>query len=244
MDPFLSWDRSHILSHGELVCTRVPSAQGERLSRRPTLWLPLPASGALTAIGLYVKRGKVLKNVLDLLEEFGKLSDAKTDGDGYLPPKEERRWMDLKSLYDGIMSSAGSGNSPLPSVHIDEVRRRLKHRGRLRVRTDMDAFFRHKDMYLSSRLVNVSRGGLFLGSDVILDRGVQITVYLPNLAESYGDLFENKAEVAWTNRLQSREGLPRGMGMSFRDIGGKAAMQLDSYIVETISERISGKRVT
>jgi hypothetical protein len=185
-----------------------------------------------------------LKNVLDLLEEFGKLNDAKIDGNGYLPPKAERRWMELRSLYDGIMLSASSGNSPLPSFHIDEVRRRLKHRGRLRVSTDMEAFFRYKDMYLSSRLVNVSRGGLYLSSNVLLDRGIRITVYLPNLAESYGDLFESKTEVAWTNREQARDGLPRGMGVSFRDIEGKAAAQLDSYIVETISERISGKRVT
>lgn len=185
-----------------------------------------------------------MKNVLDLLEEFGKLNDAKIDGNGYLPPKAESRWMELRTLYDGIMFSADSGNSPLPSFHIDEVRRRLKHRGRLRVRADMEAFFRYKDMYLSSRLVNVSRGGLFLSSNVLLDRGIRITVYLPNLAESYGDLFESKTEIAWTNRLKSQEGLPRGMGVSFRDIGGKAATQLDAYIVETISERISGKRVT
>ena len=185
-----------------------------------------------------------MKNILDLLEEFGKLNDAKVDANGYLPPKSELRWRELRTLYDGIMSPVGSGNLPLPSFHIDQVRRRLKHRGRLRVRADMEAFFRYKDMYLSSRLVNMSRGGLFLGSNVLLDRGIRITVYLPNLAESYGDLFETKTEVAWTNREQSQVGLPRGMGVSFRDIGGKAATQLDSYIVETISERISGKRVT
>jgi hypothetical protein len=184
-----------------------------------------------------------LKNVLDLLDEFGKLNDAKIDGNGYLPPNAERRWVELRSVYDGILFSSNSGNIPLPSFHIDEVRRRLKHRGRLRVRTDMEAFFRYKDMYLSSRLVNVSCGGLFLYSNVLLDRGIRVTVYLPNLAENYGDLFETKTQVAWSNQQKSPDGLPRGMGMSFRDIGKKAAAQLDGYIVETISKRISGMRV-
>jgi c-di-GMP-binding flagellar brake protein YcgR len=125
-----------------------------------------------------------------------------------------------------------------PQFDSDDIRQRIKHRIRLRIPTDMEAFFRYKDTFLPSRLVNLSRGGLFMSSKVLLSEGSRITLYLPNLGSDFGELFETQGEVVWATRGIPRSGLPRGMGIRFRAVRGIAAEQLDSYIVESLQKRL------
>jgi hypothetical protein len=183
-----------------------------------------------------------LKNVLDLLEEFCKLNDARTASRGYLTEGSERRWRDLKALYDRLMSRPPAGNPTTNYFAEDDIRERLKHRKRLRVKTDMEAFFRYRDTYLSSRLVNVSRGGLFLSSNVLLSKGSYVTLYLPNLGSDYGELFETKGEVAWTTPGIPEAGIPRGMGIRFKEVTKRTVEQLDSYIIESLQKRLNSRK--
>jgi Tfp pilus assembly protein PilZ len=102
----------------------------------------------------------------------------------------------------------------------------------------MEVFFRYKDTYFSSRLVNLSRGGLFMSSNILLTKGSPITIYLPNLGDSYEDLFETRGEVAWSSRGGSATNLPRGMGICFRDMKQRAAEQLDAYLIDAIHRQL------
>ena len=116
-----------------------------------------------------VKKGVALKDVLDLLEEFCKLNDARMESRGRLPRRSELRWRELKVLYDKLMSrSSETKDHKAPNFVVDDVRKRLSHRGRLRVPTSMEVFFRYRGTYFSSRLVNLSRGGLFMSSNILL----------------------------------------------------------------------------
>lgn len=180
-----------------------------------------------------------LKDVLDLLEEFCQLNDAKTRSKGRLPSPSENRWRDLKALYDRLMSRHVRKEIPTTSQFAsDDIRQRIKHRKRLRIRTEIEAFFCYGDNFLTSRLVNLSHGGLYLSSNVLLDRGSLITLYLPNLGSDYGELFETEGEVVWTTRGIPESGLARGMGIRFRKMSGIAAEQLDSYIIESLQKQI------
>jgi hypothetical protein len=184
-------------------------------------------------------REMALKDILDLLEEFSRLNDAKTQSKGRLPRISETRWRDLKALYDRLMSRQVQKESENdPQIASADIRERIRHRERLRVRADMETFFRYRDDFLPSRLVNLSRGGLFLSSKVLLDEGSQITLYLPNLGSDYGELFETHGEVVWTTRGIPAAGLPRGMGIRFLSVNGIASEQLDSYIIEALRKRL------
>jgi Tfp pilus assembly protein PilZ len=181
-----------------------------------------------------------LKKVLDLLEEFGQLNDAKIESGGNLAPTGELRWRELKEFYDRLMSisPAKKGLDRRRFLAYD-IRDQVKHRGRLRVRADMDVFFRYQDSYLPSRVVNVSRGGLFMGSKILLTKGSEIKLYWPNLGSDYGDLFENDGEVAWTTPGATKSKLPRGMGVRFCKMKKAAQEQLDVFIVDALEEQLS-----
>ncbi len=186
-----------------------------------------------------VKMGVDVKDVLDLLEEFCRLNESRIESRGRLPSRSELRWKELKVLYDRLMSRGSSEKEcDTPRFVVDDVRERLSHRGRLRVPTSMDVFFRYKDTYFSSRLVNLSRGGLFMSSNILLTTGSHLTVYLPNLGDSYEDLFETRGEVAWANKGGSPESMARGMGICFREMRQSAEEQLDTFLVNAIHQQL------
>lgn len=189
--------------------------------------------------------GEKLKKVLDLLEEFGKLNDAKIESGGSLAPTEELRWRELKEFYDRLMSisPAQKGLNRRRFLAYD-IRDQIKHRGRLRVRTDMDIFFRYQDAYLPSRVVNVSRGGLFMDSKILLTKGSRINLYWPNLGSDYEELFETEGEVVWTTPGGPKSDLPRGMGVRFCGMKRMAQQQLDAFVVDSLEERISSAGIS
>jgi hypothetical protein len=186
-----------------------------------------------------------LKKVLDLLEEFGTLNDAKIESGGSLAPTEELRWRELKEFYDRLMtiSPAQKGLDRRRFLAYD-IRDQVKHRGRLRVRTDMDVFFKYQDAYLSSRVVNVSRGGVFMGSKILLTKGSRINLYWPNLGSDYEELFETEGEVAWATPGAPKSDLPRGMGVRFCEMKRAAQEQLDAFVVDSLEEQMSAAGIS
>lgn len=180
-----------------------------------------------------------MKTVFERLEEFAELNEAKIELAGNLPADLEARWRELKAYYDRLMTKPPTERGPMARrLVIDEIRRRLRRRDRLRVRAVTDFFFHYQNTYLSARLVNLSKGGLFFSSHILLAKGSPVALYLPNLGPGYEALFETRGEVVWSSKGDGHSGLPRGMGVRFLDVEPEAAAQLDAFVVEALERRL------
>lgn len=179
-----------------------------------------------------------MKSELDLVGEFAELSDAKIDSWGSLPVASERRFEELKTFFDDLMRRRDEERLP-PADRFEtfEVRNAIPKGTRLRVPTSMNIFFCHGDTYAPARAANLSRGGIFLGSEVTLTPGERLTIYMPNLGRGYESLFETAVDVVWTTRDHLAP--DRGMGVRFHDLYLDAEEQLESFIVAFLRDRIS-----
>ncbi|MBT6178907.1 MAG: PilZ domain-containing protein [Deltaproteobacteria bacterium] len=83
--------------------------------------------------------------------------------------------------------------------------------------------------------VNVSAGGAFLRSDLLMDIGakVDVTFSMPGQDES----FTTKAVVAWVTRGKSGRREP-GMGIEFTGLDDKAKALIDGLIQKTQETRL------
>jgi hypothetical protein len=179
-----------------------------------------------------------MKSELDLVREFSELNEAKVDSWGVLPVASEKRFRELKAYFDDLMLRRSSERIPLLDRHETfEIRSAVTGRLRLRIPAAMSLFFCHDDGYAPARSSNLSRGGLFLGSDVTLRRGDRMTLYMPNLGRGYESLFETTVDVVWAAR--DARASNRGMGVKFQDLRPEAAEQLDDFVVAFLRDRIS-----
>ncbi len=179
-----------------------------------------------------------MKSELDLVREFSELNEAKVDSWGILPVASEKRFRELKAYFDDLMLRRSSDRIPFLDRHETfEIRSAVTGRLRLRIPAAMSLFFCHDDAYAPARSVNLSRGGLFLGSDVTLPRGDRMTLYMPNLGRGYESLFETTVDVVWAAR--DARAANRGMGVRFQDLRPEAAEQLDDFVVAFLRDRIS-----
>ncbi|HEY7696771.1 MAG TPA: PilZ domain-containing protein [Vicinamibacteria bacterium] len=179
-----------------------------------------------------------MKSELELVREFSELNEAKVDSWGVLPVASEKRFRELKAYFDDLMARRSTERIPLLDRHETfEIRSAVTGRSRLRIPAEMSVFFCHDDGYAPARSVNLSRGGLFLGSDMTLRRGDRMTLYMPNLGRGYESLFETMVDVVWAAR--EKRSAPRGMGVRFQDLRPEAAEQLDDFVVAFLRDRIS-----
>lgn len=182
-----------------------------------------------------------MKTVLDLIAEFGALNDAKMRTGGSLPPGDEERWAELKAFYQLSMSQEGLNlDRNSPPITAADIREHLKDRERIRVPTDATVVFRNEGEYFTGRVVNLSRGGLFLASERLFEIGARLEIYLAQIGRDTEELFEVKGDVAWLTKHGVPElDLPRGMGVQLVDSSKNAVDKLDSYVVETIAKKLS-----
>ncbi len=179
-----------------------------------------------------------MKSELELVREFSELNEAKVDSWGTLSASAEKRFRELKAYFDDLMHRRSTDRIPLLDRHESfEIRSAVTGRSRLRIPAEMTLFFCHDDAYAPARSVNLSRGGLFVGSDMTLRRGDRMTLYMPNLGRGYESLFETTVDVVWAAR-EGRARL-RGMGVRFQDLRPEAAEQLDDFVVAFLRDRIS-----
>jgi hypothetical protein len=179
-----------------------------------------------------------MKTELDLIEEYCTLNDAKIESDGQLSPAAEQRWWQLERFYNRLLASRAARKVRASErFDIEEIRKRLSHRDRLRIPLMMDLFFCHRDSYAPAWMENLSTGGAFASSDVALPPGSRMTLYMPNLGAGYDTLYETDVDVVWTRPGASSPG--RGMGMRFRGLDEESLRQLDDYIVRFFYERLS-----
>jgi uncharacterized protein (TIGR02266 family) len=179
-----------------------------------------------------------MKSELDLVREFSELNEEKVDSWGALPIPSEKRFRELKAYFDDLMTRRSTERIPLlDRYETFEIKKAVTGRSRLRIPAQMSIFFCHDDTYAPARSVNLSRGGLFVGSDVTLTRGDRMTLYMPNLGRGYESLFETTVDVVWATR--NGEATRRGMGVRFQDLRAEAEEELDDFLVAFLRDRIS-----
>jgi hypothetical protein len=108
---------------------------------------------------------KHVKTLLDLIQEFAALNEAKTLGKGSLPRAKENRWAELKRFYDMLMAQNGLAREPASPFTAAQIRERVAARGRLRVQTDLEIVVAQGPEYHRARVGNISRGGAMLHCD-------------------------------------------------------------------------------
>src|SRR3972149_1699102 len=139
-----------------------------------------------------------MKSELDLVREISELNEAKVDSWGTLPVASDKRFRELKAYFDDLLARRSTERIPLLDRHETfETRSAVPGRSRLRIPAEMSLFLCHDEAYAPARSVNLSRGGLFLGSDVTLRRGDRMTLYMPNLGPGYESLFAAPAGRGW-----------------------------------------------
>jgi Tfp pilus assembly protein PilZ len=183
-----------------------------------------------------------MKTLLDLIQEFAGLDDAKTLAGGVLPPAEEKRWQELKDFYDTLMMQEGFREDPVARFSADEIRRHISNRMRLRVRTDMEVVVQHQSDFTSARIGNLSCGGALLLCDSQFEIGAPLTLHLTRIQRREGIIWV-EGKVVWHSNGGAEQSAPRHrMGVRFVGLEKDEQTQLDSYVVETIENRILSLR--
>jgi Tfp pilus assembly protein PilZ len=171
-----------------------------------------------------------VRTVLDLVQEFARLQEERwRSGGALLPAAREERWQELAAFCHRVLTVGGA-----------EAARRERDwtRASLRVPADVDMIFQHRGEYYSGQLVNLSRGGIFLGSTVLLPTGSPLVLLFSNLGRE--PLLEARGEVVWTHdRNRGPANLPRGMGVRFVE-SDSIARQLEGFVFETLERRLVG----
>ena len=183
-----------------------------------------------------------MKTVLDLIGEFAVLNDAKVMWGGRLPDEAEQRWEELKDFYDLLMSKSGVGPRPVTrQFSAKDIEEKVTSRERLRVPFEMDMIFRADEEFHAAKGVNVSRGGLYLSSPLILPVSTTVTVYLASSDVTHESLLEAPGEVVWANdEGRDRASLPQGMGISFTTQEGLLERHLDAMVINSLVRHLSG----
>jgi hypothetical protein len=183
-----------------------------------------------------------MKTVLDLIGEFSVLHDAKVMWGGKLPDEAERRWEELKVFYDLLMSKSGVGPRPVSrQFSAKDIEAKVTSRERLRVPLEMDMIFRAGEEFHAAKGVNVSRGGLYLSSPLVLPVNSTVTVYLASSDVTYESLLEAPGEVVWaTEEGRDQDSLPPGMGISFTTQDGLLERHLDAMVIDSLVRHLSG----
>jgi len=183
-----------------------------------------------------------MKTVLDLIGEFAVLNDAKVMWGGRLPDEAERRWEELKDFYDLLMSHTGVVPRPVSrQFSAKDVRKRVTSRERLRVPLETDMIFSASGEFHLAKGVNVSRGGLYLVSPMVLPASTEVTVYLVSPDVTHESLLEARGEVVWsTIEAPSHQERPPGMGISFTTQENVLQQHLDAMVVDSLVRHLSG----
>ena len=182
-----------------------------------------------------------MKTVLDLVGEFAALNDQKVHRGGELSQDAERRWLELKCFYELLTAYNGIPRRPVTHhFSVEDIRRRVKDRQRLRVPTDLSIVIQCGEEFLSGQVLNLSRGGVFLAAERALPIEATLVLFLAN--PNNASLFEAKGKVVWTTDRSGVTSLPQGMGMLLgeHDPDGLVRSQLDSIVIETLERHLSG----
>jgi Tfp pilus assembly protein PilZ len=183
-----------------------------------------------------------MKTVVNLLMEFGALSDTKVRRGGSLSPDDDARWQELKAFYDHLMTQTGLVLPDHEAPFSEEMlRRSLGEYDRLRVPINVCAILRLEELCVDARIVNLSRGGVFVAAKTLLPAGSRPTLHLPEFPETSDAILAVETEVTWCTEGGIREArLPRGMGLRFTEPSESNRDRIAALLLTTVEERLSG----
>lgn len=179
-----------------------------------------------------------MKTLLDLIQEFAALNEAKTAAGGVLPPEDERRWRELLDFYDLLMEQDGLCSQPAARHTASEIRTAISTRGRLRVRTSLEIVVLKDDEVHFARVGNLSCGGVLLLSDAGFATGTDLMLHLANVSRG-AEVLPTRGEVVWNADSGTGNGTFRyRMGIQFAGLGEKEERSLDAYVVDSLETKL------
>ena len=179
-----------------------------------------------------------MKTLLDLIQEFATLNEAKTLSRGVLPKAQETRWIELKRFYDMLMAQDGLAREPAGRFTADQIRERVAARGRLRVQTDLEIVVAQESEYHRARVGNLSRGGVLLHCDHGFEIDSSLTLHIANVSRDESVL-PTGGRVAWrTEGGQTNESFRYRMGVEFQGLGPEEERTLDTFVVDSLETKL------
>lgn len=179
-----------------------------------------------------------MKTLLDLIQEWAVLSEAKTLAGGALPPDDEARWNELREFYDLLMAQEGLSAHPVARYSVAEIRNAVSTRSRLRVRTDLEIVVMKESEVHFARVGNLSCGGVLLLSDSGFGLGTSVVVNLANVSRG-ADVIPADGAIVWSERSRSGNDTFRyRMGVQFAGLGAKEEASLDAYVVDSLETKL------
>jgi len=179
-----------------------------------------------------------VKTLLDLIQEYATLNEAKTLARGVLPPAKEARWLELKRFYDMLMAQDGLAREPASRYTAVQIRELVSARARLRVQTDLEIVVAQESEYHRARVGNLSRGGVLLHCDHGFEVDTSLTLHMANVARDESVL-PTEGRVAWRSEgSRTNDSFRYRLGVQFRGLGAEEERTLDSFVVDSLETKL------
>ncbi|GMR22614.1 MAG: hypothetical protein BMS9Abin37_0976 [Acidobacteriota bacterium] len=179
-----------------------------------------------------------MKTLLDLIQEWAALNEAKTLAGGVLPPDDEARWNELREFYELLMAQGGLSAHPVARYSAAEIRNAVTKRSRLRVHTDLEIVVEKESEVHFARVGNLSCGGALLLSDSGFGLGTGVALHLANVSRG-AEVIPTNGAIVWSVDSGSGSGTFRyRMGVQFAGLGAKEEERLDAYVVDSLETKL------
>ena len=183
-----------------------------------------------------------MRTLLDVIQEWAALNDAKTLAGGTLDTDGEKRWDELKGFYDFVMDQEGLCDKPASRFSADDIRSTVTTRERLRVNTDMEIVLIKNGTVERAQVGNLSCGGVLLLCDTAFEQGHEVTVHLASVARGTGVL-PAESEIVWlVDQGNSDMTFRYKMGARFLDLGHTERNSLDYFVVDSLENKLLSLR--
>ncbi len=163
-------------------------------------------------------------DVATRFREYTRLEKKRAEGG--LTPAELRRWVAIKRMLSRSFSP-GIGKA------------RADQRASLRVPTRLDASFATVGEIRRSLMTNLSRGGVFLRTEDLVDLGTRFELCI-HIDES-GEDIRVRTEVVSHNVGPGFGSREHGMGLRFLDMDEATQKQIDELYERSLRKRIETK---
>jgi len=179
-----------------------------------------------------------VRTLLDLIQEYATLNEAKTLARSALPKAQETRWLELKRFYDMLMAQEGLAREPAGRFTAVQIRELVSARTRLRVQTDLEIVVAQESEYHRARVGNLSRGGVLLHCDHGFEVDTGLTLHMANVARDESVL-PTEGRVAWRSEgSRTNDSFRYRLGVQFKGLGPEEEQTLDSFVVDSLETKL------